>query len=759
MIVTSYWALFVALAGPIVAQRDSRVVSEDGFTSSEWTEGYAKARAMVAKMTFDEKVNMTNGAAALKCGFELPGVPRLGIDRLCFTGGPAGNTNSRYSSTFPATLTVAATWDRELAQQRGFALGSEFKAQGVNGAGSIVPDPYMTSVLVGQTVAGWGESGNGGFIKHFIGNEQEYLRLGSLWTDNGYTTGPVNRIIDDIIDDATMHEVYLAPFAEAVRFGAAGVMCSYNGINGSLGCENSQSLDLLKTELNFPGYVVTDFGAVFNGTAAAESGTDFIAPGGANSVWAKSFWQEAINNGSVTEARLDDAVTRNLLAYYALHQDADDYPTPDFQRWVVNSSEIITDVAREAITLVKNSADGAAGLPIAKSVKSIGVFGDAAPRTVGNWPWPGISWDGGINATRHGGYQISGGGSGGSPPPFIVSPYEAIKPRAAAQQAYYEHFFSTDTKAEPDYLGRVGYPLDIDASRVQKAIVFVSSYAQEGYDRHTLKVDRNGDELINKVASFCNDTIVVVNTVGQIDMSAWVDNENVTAVLFAYLPGMYGGDSLVPVLFGDESPSGHLPWTIAKDVSDYDSNAIYNNTDVSTLDDPTTVFSEGELIDYRYFDKKGVEPLYEFGFGLSYTTFEMSDLKVTPNHIGDIAWTRETNEVFLNSTDLAQGLYDQSYEVNGTISNTGGMDAKAVAQLYISQPDSDSPTRPVRALKGFEKVMVPAGESREVQISVRNKDLSVWSTVQQGWYIQPGQLTFAVGFSSRDLPLSTEVSV
>ncbi|OCF40131.1 hypothetical protein I317_06082 [Kwoniella heveanensis CBS 569] len=747
MIATSAWLLLVALSSPIVAQEASRSVSEAGFTSPAWSEGLWKARATVAEMTFDEKVNMTNGAATTKCGFELQGVPRLGINRLCFTGGPAGNTNSRFSSTFPATLTLAATWDRDLAHQRGFALGSEFKAQGVNGAGSIVvgplgrspyggrnwesysPDPYMTSVMVGQTVAGWGGSGCGGIIKHFIGNEQV-----TLWTDNGYVTDNITRIINDAIDDATMHEVYLAPFAEAVRFGAPGVMCSYNGVNGSLACENSQVLDLLKSELNFPGYVVTDFGAVFNGTAAAVAGTDFIAPGGANSVWANSFWRDAIDNGTVTESRLDDAVTRNLLAYYALAQDADDYPTPDFQRWVVNSSSIITEIGKEALTLVKNSASESTGLPITKSVKSIGVFGDTGPRFVGNWPWTSITWDGGINATRHGGYQISGGGSGGSPPPFIVSPYEAIKP-------------------QPDgLLSAVEYPLAVDAARVQKAIVFVSSYAQEGYDRTTLKVDRDGDELIAKVASICNDTVVVVNTVGQIDMSAWADNDNVTAILFAYLPGMYGGDSLVPVLFGEESPSGHLPWTIARDISDYDSNTIYNNTY-----HPTTEFSEGELLDYRYFDKKGIEPLYEFGFGLSYTTFKMSDLKITANHIGDIAWIRETNEIFLNSTDLGQGLYDQSYEVNMTITNTGAMDAKAVAQLYISQPDNASPTRPLRTLKGFEKVMIPAGDSVEVQISVRNKDIAVWSTDHQGWYIQPGQFTLATGFSSRDLPLSTEI--
>lgn len=300
---------------------------------------------------------------------------------------------------------------------------------------------------------------------------------------------------------------------------------------------------------------------------------------------------------------------------------------------------------------------------------------------------------------------------------------------------------------------------------MQKALVFVSSYAQEGYDRRSLdvsamrcrftdeKVDRNGNELINHVANRCNDTIVVVNSVGQIDMSTWINHPNVTGVLFAYLPGMYGGDSLVPILFGDESPSGHLPFTIAKTVTDYDGGTLYNDTSAEGIVSPFTVFSEGSLIDYRYFDKNDIEPEFEFGFGLSYTTFDMYDIRVESNHIPDIAYVRETNEVFLNGTALGQGLYDQSHEVYVSITNTGDMDAKAVVQLYVSFPDSSDTSVPVRVLKGFEKILVKKGQTVTQRISVRNKDLSSWSTESQGWYIQNGEFTFSAGSSSRDLPL------
>jgi len=195
--------------------------------------------------------------------------------------------------------------------------------------------------------------------------------------------------------------------------------------------------------LNFHGFVVTDFGAAYNGTSAAFAGTDFVAPGGPRSVWFGDYWEQAIANGSISEARLDDAVTRNLLGYFALGQDADDYPSPDFTRWVVGPAEPIKDVGREAITLLKN-AEGPKGLPIIKDVKSIGVFGDAGPRTVGNWPWSSIVFDAPPPlASLLEGYQTDGGGSGGSPPPFVITPYEAIKPRAAAQQAYYEHYLTT----------------------------------------------------------------------------------------------------------------------------------------------------------------------------------------------------------------------------------------------------------------------------------------------------------------------------
>jgi beta-glucosidase len=238
-------------------------------------------------------------------------------------------------------------------------------------------------------------------------------------------------------------------------------------------------------------------------------------------------------------------------------------------------------------------------------------------------------------------------------------------------------------------------------------------------------------------------------------MSGFVNHPNISAIVWHYFPGQEGGKAIADVLYGDVAPSGRLPFTIAKNISDYDLSSYFNATGTANIQNPSVDFVSESLTDYRYFDYNNVEPLYEFGFGMSYTTFEMSGMKAWKQASKNEQMVVKTNEVFLDSS---LDLYDYAVEVDVDVSNTGAVDAKEVVQLYISYPDSGTNKRPVKNLKGFEKVVVKAGKKEKVTISVTNKDLAVWNTERQGWEILKGEYTLWVGSSSRNLPLSTKLS-
>jgi beta-glucosidase len=235
----------------------------------------------------------------------------------------------------------------------------------------------------------------------------------------------------------------------------------------------------------------------------------------------------------------------------------------------------------------------------------------------------------------------------------------------------------------------------------------------------------------------------------------FVNHPNVSAIIYHYYPGQEGGKALADVLYGDEAPSGRLPFTIARDVKDYDLSSYFNLTGSENIQEPSAVFSSESLTDYRFFDYNKVEPLYEFGFGLPYTKFEFTNLKVNKKAAKHTPLVVKTNEVLLDS-DL--DLYDQAIELAVEVKHTGSVNAKEVVQVYVSYPDSGTNKRPTKNLRGFEKVDVKAGGKTKVTAALNNKDLAVWNTERQGWEILKGTYALSVGSSSRKLPLTATVS-
>ncbi|GAA5964449.1 hypothetical protein JCM3765_006282 [Sporobolomyces pararoseus] len=770
-------ALAAVLASP-VSKRDDTSSSSSDLSAVAWTAAIEKARSVVSQMTLDEKLNFSEFAPANGgCSGSTHPIERFSIPSICFGDGPTG-VNSRFSSQYPAEVSTAATWDRDLTHLRASSMGKEFASVGVHTPLSIVvgplgrsvyggrnwegfsPDPYLSGELVRETVNGMQSQGVTGLVKHYFGNEQEVARIGSAI--GGYFPSNETQTLNTIIDDATVHEAYVYPFGEAVRSGAGAIMSSYNKLNGTLASEDPHSLKkILKEELGFEGFVLSDWGAAHNGTAAALAGLDFVEGGSVTS----NLWGDALRpliaNGTLPKDILDDKIRRILTPYFALEQSR--LPETDYSRSVVSKAhnQVIRNISSSSITLLKNENSS---LPF-KNPRSVILVGSAATEgaygIISNQA-PSIFYYT-PNATYEG-TITDGFGSGGSPAPYVVTPLCAIQARA--QQAdppmfvdgYYRDNATEGNGSLPipgfavNYLdGRLAYPED------KEVVVFVSAVAWEGYDRETLDLINGGNELIEYVAKRYNDTKIVISSPGPVNMP-WISHPNITAVVLAHLPGQESGNAIADVLFGEVNPSGKLPYTIAKNVSDYDLAAYYDGP-VKAF--PSTNFTEGTFLDYKYFDKKNETPLFEFGYGLSYTTFNMSGLAIESTSKAGRAAVSETNEKFFKDgkNETCDGLYDVSHTVTAVVKNTGKVAGAEVAQLYLTFPDSTPNKMPVRNLRGFEKPFLQPGESKTVTFELRNKDLSVWDVKKQGWMRPQGDFKISVGSSSRKLPLKGSFTV
>lgn len=342
-----------------------------------------------------------------------------------------------------------------------------------------------------------------------------------------------------------------------------------------------------------------------------------------------------------------------------------------------------------------------------------------------------------LSQIADGGVYIVGGGSGANSPPYISSPLDALQ-----QQAYVDDtaiFWDTNaTNPIPDPTSSA-------------CLVFLNALATEGADRTGLHDDLS-DGLVKNVASKCNNTIVVIHNAGVRLVEQWADDDNVTAIIFAHLPGQDAGRAVVSLLYGQENFSGKLPYTVPRNETDYGTTGLYNATIDQTAAPffhfPQSNFTEGVYIDYRYFDEMDIIPRYEFGFGLSYTTFEYSPITVTA-----IAGTN--TQSYPRSAIVSGGradLWNVLASVELTVTNTGAYNGQEVVQLYVGIPEVNGLTSPVRQLRGFEKVSVDRNATAAaVHFDITRRDLSVWDVVAQEWLLPSGPFDIYVGASSRDL--------
>jgi beta-glucosidase len=589
------------------------------------------------------------------------------------------------------------------------------------------------------------------------------------------------------VDDQTMHELYLWPFQDAVHAGVGSVMCSYNRINGTYGCENSKAINgLLKGELDFNGFVVSDWVAQHSDQASANAGLDMAMPD--SRYWGDNRLANMVDDG-LNRTRLEDMATRIVATWYQFGQDK-----PDLPKFGVGMPADVTkphdyidarDPAAKA-SLLQQAVEGhvlvkniRSALPL-RSPQVLSLFGydavsafAASPAPEANVPGAPDFWSQswiGVNLTDEQAHEIGsnapvesppgtykgvllvGGGSGSNVPAYISTPYDAISQRA----------YDDGTELWSDFAS-------LDPSVVASSsacLVFINAFSSEIFDRPDL-ADEASDELVKNVASKCNNTIVVVHNVGIRLVDAFADNDNVTAIIFAHLPGQDAGRAVARILYGDVSPSGRLPYTVAKDASDYGS--LLNPCQADGSRSPQCDFTEGVNIDYRHFLARNITPRYEFGFGLTYSSFEYSNLELNVNATATSGSTTGDAPVYTNGTTQNSdndsvtvgglaSLFESVGSIAATITNTGSIAAAEVAQLYLLIPNqnvssSDPDIVNTRALRGFQKVSILPNNTAKVTFELRRKDISRWDTRKQAWVVPSGEYAVFVGKSVLDTPL------
>ena len=758
---------------------------------------------------------------------------------------PLGVRFADFVTAFPAGINVAATWDRGLAFVRGQAMGAEHRDKGVDVqlgpvAGPLgrspeggrnwegfSPDPVLTGVLLAETVRGIQDSGVIACAKHYVGNEQEHFRQTPEAAGFGFN---ISDVLSSNVDDVTMHELYLWPFADAVRAGVGSVMCSYNQLNNSYACQNSYLLNyLLKRELDFQGFVMSDWSAQHSGIGSALAGMDMSMPGDVAFDSGTSYWGAnltiAVLNGTVPEWRVDDMAVRIMAAYYYVGRDNSSRPinfdswsrdTFGYQHYIVKEGyglinehvdvraehgNLVRQIGAASTVLLKNTNSA---LPLTGNEKFTAVFGeDAGPNFDGPNGCPDRGCDNGTMAM--------GWGSGTADFPYLVTPDTAIQNEVLNHGRVYQSILD-------NYAGTQIVRL---APQASVAIVFANSDAGEGFldvdgnigDRNNLTFWQGADTVIRNVSSLCNNTILVIHSPGAVLIDEYANNPNITAILWAGMPGEQTGNSIADILYGRVNPGGKLPFTMAKAREDFGTDLLYlpnNGTGA-----PQVSFTEGVFIDYRALDLHNITPTYEFGFGLSYTTFEYSNLTITKVGAGPYTPTtgmtgsapvlsnssaNPSNYLFpqnltrvplyiypyLNTTNLSlasnssdyalpgfipfdaqssspqpltpasgapggnPGLYDVLFQVECTITNTGKIPGEEVAQLYLNLGGEYDPER---VLRGFERLSIQPGETTTFHVDLLRRDVSNWDSQTQNWVDRGREKRVFVGASSRNTSL------
>ncbi len=709
-------AFAVPLAAPLHAQDPAPVTMAADTTGTP----DERAATMLAQMTQSEKLSLLMGyfgesfapgnytrhpeARPGSAGY-VPGIPRLGIPGQWQTDAgigvamQGGAEVKRPRTALPSGLATAATWDRELAFAGGAMIGREARADGFNvllaGGVNLLreprngrnfeyggEDPLLAGVIVGAQVAGIQSNHIIATSKHFAVNDQETDRSAG----------------NSVIDEAAMRTSDLLAFQFAHEAGNPGsVMCAYNRVNGPHACEHPFLLtQVLRNEWGFPGFVMSDWGAVHSTVPSIAAGLDQESGFGLQ----RDGWlgagrlQAALAAGEITQGQIDIAVTRilrTLFAFGLVEHPVTAGSTIDF---AANRAVSQAD-AESAIVLLKNEGNL---LPLAATARRIVVIGGHADAGV-------LSGGGSSQVYPEGGNAVPGLQPTTWPGPVVYYPSSPLAELRALLP-----------NADISYLdGRDHEAAAAAANTADLAIVFANQWSSESID---VPAHVDDDTLVESVAMNQRHTVVVLQTGGPVLMP-WADR--VPAIVQAWYPGRMGGAAIARVLTGAVNPSGHLPATFPRSLDQLPQPGDPQPGDV--------VYSEGATVGYKWFDRQGLEPLFPFGHGLSYTLFSYGGLSVSRAGEGLVA--------------------------TFTVTNTGSRAGADAAQVYVSGEGWEAPQR----LGGFAKVMLQPGESRQVSVAVDPRLLAVWDMENPGWSRAAGTYRVSIAYDSRTPVQSVEVAL
>ena len=658
---------------------------------------------LIAEMTLEEKASLLSGADF----WNTKGVERLGIPQVMVSDGPhglrkqdtegdhLGINDSIKAVCFPAACASAASFDREVLRQIGESVGdacqhenlSVILGPAVNIKRSPLcgrnfeyfsEDPYLTGELAASLIEGVQSRNIGTSIKHFAANSQEHRRMSS----------------DSIMDERTLREIYLPAFETAVKKTQPWtVMCSYNKVNGEFASQNEWLLtEVLRREWGFEGFVVSDWGAVSDRVKGVAAGLDLEMPGSGGSNDRRIV--EAVKKGELSEEAVDESVRRilRIIDRYLANRKPD---TP----WDMEAQHVLArKLAGECMVLLKNE-DQILPLKQEEKVAVIGRFA-AAPR-----------------------YQ--GGGSSHINSFRVDSLMDALKdnPNVLYAQGY-------DIQGEEPDEELISLAEEA-AGKADKAVIVAGlpdSFESEGYDRSHMRIPRCQEVLIRRVAKVNPDTVVVLYNGSPVEMP-WIGD--VKGLIEAYLGGQAAGSATKDVLWGDVAPSGRLPESFPLKLEHNPSYLSYGG------EGNKAVYTEGIFVGYRYYDKKKMDVLLPFGYGLSYTTFAYENLKVEPECAKDTDTVRISVEV----------------------TNTGACAGKEVVQLYVKNPKDSRVFRPVRELRGIEKIFLQPGETKQVSFTLDSRAFAYWNESLHDWYVEDGVYDIEIGKSSRDIVLGRSIKM
>jgi beta-glucosidase len=691
-----------------------------------------RADMVLGQLTLDEKIQMVHGTGwgVLRAGDPIPpnsnfgagymeAIPRLGIPGIDLADSAVGIRmaayQSRYATLLPSTLGAASSWDTGSAFLYGSVIGRELRAQGFNmtiGGGVDITreprngrnfeyageDPLLAGTMVGNLEKGVFSEHVMSDIKHFAFNDQETGR----------------NVVNVLLDKKAMRESDLLAFEISIAIAdPSGVMCSYNLVEGDHACENDYLLnEVLKKDWKFKGWVLSDWGGTHSTVKAALNGLDQDMPGDDN--YFSEPLKKAVQDGQVPTSRLDDMDRRILRSMFAAGV-VDNPPV----RTVVDPFRGRDDAQRieeESIVLLKN-ASSILPLKISPSA-SIALIGSHADVGV-------LSGGGSAQVDAPGGNAIHPGEVGGSKwgeqVYFPSSPLKNI--RAKDPQASIKYVDGSDVAAAASL-----------AKSSSVAIVFANQWMMEGRDRPTLSLPDDQDALIEAVVAANPNTIVVLETGGPVSMP-WAGN--VKGIVEMWYPGIGGAQALANVLFGEVNPSGKLPVTFAKDDAQLP-HPVVPGLEGIPASGPNSehrikpfdlTYTEGAKVGYKWFEATHKEPLFPFGFGLSYTTYAYSSLKV----------------------DAAQ------HTVHFTVRNTGARAGTEIAQVYVALPAAAK--EDYQRLAAWQRVTLNPGESKEVTVTLNPLTMEVFNTDKNGWEMLPGNYKVMAGPSSSDTPLKAEMHV